>query len=115
MGHLGFAATQWIGRQDILGISGQKWGSTKVLHPNCAACLFGKQQCTPIKTKNTWSIPKKEGTCKRNKLQPGELIFCDQYESRLPGRVFGHRGSHLSSQKYRGGALFCDAASGYVL
>ena len=68
LGHLGFAATQWIGRQGILGISGTKWGSTKVLHPKCAACLFGKQQCTPTKTKNTKPIPQKEGILKRNKL-----------------------------------------------
>ena len=68
----------------------------------------------PLKTKNSKSIPSKQGILKTNKLEPGDLIFSDQFESRLPGRVFGHRGSHLSLQKYRGGTLFCDAASGFI-
>ena len=47
---------------------------------------------------NTKPIPSKQGTLKANKLEPGDLIFSDQFESRLPGRVFGQKGSYLSSQ-----------------
>ena len=38
-----------------------------------------------------------------NWLEPGKLIFSDQYESRLPGRVFGIRGFKIKSQVYKGG------------
>jgi hypothetical protein len=56
-----------------------------------------------------------EGALKRNKLEPGELVFTDQYESRLPGGLFGNRGSRVTSQKYKGGTLFCDTAFGRVI
>jgi hypothetical protein len=55
-----------------------------------------------------------EHALKRNKLDSGELVFTDQYKSRLPGRVFGKRGSSVTSQKYKGANLFCDTASGRV-
>jgi hypothetical protein len=48
------------------------------------------------------------------RLQPGDLIFSDQYESCTPGRIFGLRSAHISSQKYCRGSLFIDAASGYI-
>ena len=49
------------------------------------------------------------------KLQPGDLVFSDQYKSPLEGRQFSARGNDVSTQKYRGGTLFCDAASGKIL
>ena len=49
-----------------------------------------------------------------NVLNPGELIFSDQFESRLPGRVFAHRGSSLKYDVYKGGTIFCDCATNYV-
>ena len=47
----------------------------------------------------------------RNQLEPGKLIFSDQYGSRLPGRVFCNRGSKITSQYYKGVTIFCDSAS----
>ena len=41
-------------------------------------------------------------------------IFSDQFESRLPGRVFSHRGSSLKYDVYKGGTIFCDCATNYV-
>ena len=38
----------------------------------------------------------------------------DQFESRLPGRVFNERGGQVHSQKFKGGSLYCDAATGRV-
>ena len=54
----------------------------------------------------------REGVLKADKLEPGDLIFCDQYKSSLPGRVFGHQGASISLQKNCGGTLFYDAATG---
>ena len=47
-------------------------------------------------------------------LEPGDLVFSDQYESSCPGRVFGRRGASISTQQYCGGTLFYDAASGKI-
>ena len=99
------------GTQGLLGRMGEQFGKTTVKAPLCAACLYGKQERNP--KKGTTPIKKhKEGILKQNKLEPGELVFTDQYESRQPGRVFNARGHTLSSDKYCGGTLFCDAATG---
>ena len=44
-------------------------------------------------------------------MEPWKVIFSDQYEPRLPGIVFGIRGSKITSQVYKGGAIFCDTSS----
>ena len=51
---------------------------------------------------------------KADKLNPGELIFSDQYVSSVPGRVFGRRGASIASQKYCVGTLLYDASSGKI-
>ena len=56
----------------------------------------------------------KEGILKKDKLNPGDLIFTDQYESSLGGRIFSQRGFNLSSQEFKGGTIFCDAASSRI-
>ena len=43
-------------------------------------------------------------------MEPVNLIFYYHYESRLLGRVFGNRGSKITPQFYKGGAIFCYAA-----
>jgi hypothetical protein len=55
-----------------------------------------------------------EGAPKYNKLEPDKLAFSDQYESQLPGRVFGNRRFNITSPKNKGGTLFCDGASSHV-
>ena len=48
------------------------------------------------------------------KLQPGDLVFSNQYESPLEGCQFSARRNDVSTHNYRGGTLFCDAASGKI-
>ena len=43
-------------------------------------------------------------------MEPGKLIFSDQYKSSLPGRVLGNRGSKITSQVYKRDTILCDAA-----
>jgi hypothetical protein len=109
-GHLGWQHTQWIGRCGLLGPLGVKMGSTTVHPPKCAACQLGKQERTPKAGSTLVKGP--EGALKLNKLEPGDLVFSDQYESPLLGRQFSARGNDLTTQQFRGGTIFCDAASG---
>ena len=109
LGHVGFQNLQWIGRQGWLGPIGEKMGSTTVDAPKCAACQFGKQERTP--KAGTTVKRDREGILKADKLEPGDLVFSDQFVSSLPGKVFGKRGASISSNSYSGGTLFCDAAS----
>ena len=112
LGHIGFAAVQWLGRKGYLGMHGETMGAAKLEAPKCAACLYGKQGRTPTPTHH--STKDSVGSLSKEKLSPGELVFSDQYESRLPGRAFTSKGLASSSLKYMGGTLFIDAASGFI-
>jgi hypothetical protein len=91
---------------------GARMGSTTVIPPKCASCQYGKQHRKP--TAGSTTTKHNEGVLKKDKLDPGDLVFSDQYESYLPGRVFNARGASVSSQKIRGGTLFADAATGFI-
>ena len=80
-GHLGFQHCQWLGRTGLLGSTGIKMGSTTVVPPKCASCQLGKQERTP--RTGTESVTKQDGFLKLNKLEPGDLVFSDQDDSRL--------------------------------
>ncbi len=76
LGHIGFQHLQWIGRQGWLHKVGEHFGLSSILAPKCAACQFGKQQRNPKKG----NIIKREqppGVLKKEKLEPGDLIFSD--------------------------------------
>ena len=111
LGHLGFQHLQWIGRKQWLGKLGEKIGKCNNPAPQCASCQFGIQDRTPKGGKKTVINKERSGVLKRDKLRPGQLVFTDQYESRIGGRVFSQRGYNVSTFKYKGGTLFCDAAS----
>ena len=112
LGHLGMKTVQWIARQGWLDSLGHKWGSTTVKAPRCTACLFGKQE----RSHKAGSRQKKHdpGSLKKEMLEPGDLVFSDQYESRLEGKIFTYKGASIKSDTYKGGTLYCDAASGYM-
>jgi hypothetical protein len=111
LGHVGFATVQWLGRNGLLGPFGEKMGATRLAAPKCAACQFGKQGRTPIPTQHGDKDP--VGSLTKDKMEPGQLVFADQYESRELGRAFTSKGGS-SSHKFGGGTLFIDAASNYV-
>ena len=55
-----------------------------------------------------------DGILKKEKLKPGELVILDQFESCLPGSILDERGGQVHNQKFKGGSLYCDAATGRV-
>ena len=112
LGHLGMQHTQWLGRNNMLDGLGDKWGSTGVAIPKCRPCLIGKQSRTP--KPNVKHVKSKELSTKKNILEPGDLIFSDQYESREEGLVFSYKGASLKSETFKGGTIFIDGASGYI-
>ena len=80
VGHLGFQQLQWIGRQGwmgSLGSLGAKWGHSTVYPPKCASCLFGKQENSTQAGTTETKPPDPEGALKKEKLNPGHLIFSD--------------------------------------
>ena len=109
---IGFQWLKWLGRQDVLGATGKKFGRQSVSVPKCAACQYGKQDCNP--KPGVKQHKEHKASLKKEKLEPGNMVFTNQYESRLSGRVFNSRGSTVHSQKMVGGTIFIDAASSHV-
>lgn len=112
LGHCAFALVQWLGRKGILGQAGIDMAKPNLQAPKCAACLLGKQGRTPIPTQH---IRKDDaGSLLKNKLEPGALVFSDQYTSRVDGRSYTSAGLPSSKQRFQGGTIFYDAASSYI-
>jgi len=75
LGHVGFQRLKWIGRQGWLGGVGERFGLSSVEAPKCAACQFGQQQRLKKEGKTTSVDTDREGILKKDKLEPGDLIF----------------------------------------
>ena len=111
LGHIDFSVVKWIGRQGWLGKMCEQMGRHSVKIPKCAACQYGKQERNTKEGSTQVKWKDKEGVLKKNKLEPGDLVFTDQFESRIPGMVFSDRGTRVTVNTYKGGTLFVDAAT----
>ena len=105
---MGFQHCQWLGRTGIVGSLGIKLGSTTLNRHPYAACQLGKEERTP--KVNFFTENHDVGSIKVNQINPGDLILSYQYDSRIEGCHFTAWGHSLSTQKYHGVTLFCDAA-----
>ena len=84
-------------------------------HPVCAACQFGKQARTPANKPGHFTVDSaKEMALKKEQLQVGQRIHCDQYVSAVPGRTPTGRGSGAARNQCTGGTIFADSASGLL-
>jgi hypothetical protein len=82
--------------------------------PLCAACQMSKQTRRNPEVKIGSPIPEKEMSLKRGNLQPGDMVSIDQYVSTVPGRLPKTYGKEPKKDKYTGGTLFVDHATGYI-
>ncbi len=112
LGHAGFRLVQWLGKQGYFGTKGQFMGKARCDAPQCGTCNLGKQRKMPNPAKAVKD--KKPGELKKNVLQPGQVIFSDQYQTNVPGKPMKNKDGTGTTQPYQGGTIFCDAASGYV-
>ena len=84
----------------------------KVRHPSvrnckpckCAGCLVGKMK--KFSTKSSTTKPTSEIVLKENSIEPGDLIFSDQYESKIGGRRIGTYGKENQQDKLKGEISF---------
>ena len=67
---------------------GEKMKSNNVKIPTCEAFLYDKQEIKPKYGTRQSKDKGLEGSLKRNQLEPGKLIFPDQYESMIPLILF---------------------------
>ena len=79
----------------------------------CMACQLAKQTRRPEGTTKQSIRPEKDGGLKKGHLRPGSMVSTDQFVSSLPGRLPNTYGRERESDKYVGGTVFVDEASGY--
>jgi hypothetical protein len=98
-----------LGHPKVLATKQDRTHSCEI--PKCASCILGKMERMPKST--TFSKGSKDKhSLKGNDLLPGARISLDQYVLTVKGRSI--RNSSINSQKYNGGTIFVDHASGRI-
>ena len=82
-------------------------------HPKCAACLLAKQ-CRRSPSTPPPKFPPVEMKLKEGDLKPGDKVSIDQYVSAVGGRLPHTKGKEKEADKYQGGTIFVDHATGFI-
>ncbi len=93
--------------------AGKFAAAAKCQIPRCAICEYAKGHRRATKGNIHTPNPSRVGSLKVDDLQVGATVSVDHFESRLKGRTFDSYGK-ATSDKYIGGCIFVDHASGYV-
>ena len=120
LGHLSFAKIQHLMRTGVLSHT----EASRHLHtaaskikspPKCAACLFGKQTVRSSPGKTSSIIKDRAGVLKAGDLYPGSKVSVDHFISSVKGRLFsGFNRGQSDDDRYSGGCIFVDHASGFI-
>ena len=127
-GHIGFQHLQWLMRPRAHA-SGKKPNisesdsyvqcilpsqplSASCQPPLCASCEIGKAKRRPTEASHTVNMT--DHALRANHLNPGDRISVDHYESPVRGRIPNSKGKESFGNKYAGGTIFFDHASGYI-
>ena len=81
-------------------------------YPKCASCQYGKQVRTVSGTKRTQGREHKIGALKQEKLEPGDCVAVDQFVVYQGGRLFTTSGNEKEEDRFKGGTIFVDMATG---
>jgi hypothetical protein len=82
--------------------------------PHCAACQFAKAKRQSEGDHTDVKDPKKDGVLKDGVLRPGQVVSTDQFVSKVRGRLPKTYGKEKDKEKYQGGTVFIDMATGFM-
>jgi hypothetical protein len=82
--------------------------------PLCAACQFGKQRRRPAPGKQSRIIKDSVGALRRDQLFPGQKVSADHFICSTRGMLTNTKGKESEKEKYGGGCIFVDHATGFV-
>ena len=113
LGHPNMAFVKWLARRGLLGRHSDK---VKAVpdddHPMCASCNYGKQVRTPSRATVKRQRPDRTGVLKQERLEPGDCVAVDQFVVRQGGRLFTTSGREREEDRFKGGTIFVDMATG---
>ncbi|KAI2505066.1 hypothetical protein MHU86_9342 [Fragilaria crotonensis] len=84
------------------------------LAPLCAACQLAKQKRRSADVATEMKLEDRDMLLKQNNTEPGDCVSIDQYASTVLGRLPHTRGKEKKDEKFNGGTVFVDHATGYV-
>ena len=82
--------------------------------PHCAGCELANAKVRNPGVKKQKAIPEKEGALSRDKYEAGDFVSADQFIVKTPGRLPSGYGREPSHQRFHGGTIFKDAATGII-
>ena len=82
--------------------------------PKCIACELGRARRRPTGSMKQLAVEEKAGILSANQYQPGDFVSMDQFVSGTPGRLFTGYGREAQHNRFQGGTIFNDAASGAI-
>ncbi len=113
LGHAAMPVVTWLARRNLLGPLSSRiatLGDTNC--PSCASCTYAKQVRRSTGSTHTTARPEAVGGIQHGKLLPGAEIAVDQFEVTKCGRLFSSGGREKDVDKFCGGTLFVDVATG---
>ncbi len=113
LGHANMATIRWLGTSGMLGRLSKRLAKAQET-PMCATCQYGKQVRRSIGTFRSVTDANKIGGITKNKLEPGQEIAVDQFEVEKRGRKFYTKGKEKETEKFYGGTIFVDIATGFT-
>ena len=81
-------------------------------HPMCASCNHSKQSRKPTESIRKVPVSSKVGSLKKEKLKEGDLVATDQFVFCQGGRLFTASGREREEDRFKGGTIFVDVATG---
>ena len=83
--------------------------------PLCFACRQAKAKKRTTLTKTVKDLQSRKHILSSGKLQPGDRVSLDQYQSSVRGRRYETAGKEHDKDRYCGGTIFYDHASGLIM
>ena len=103
------------GKERFVGLTFREDSKSEgVQSPMCSSCDCGKQARTPSKGTTGKPRPEVTGNLKRDKLEPGDCVAVDQFVVRDGGRLFTTSGREQEEDRFKGGTIFIDLATGKI-
>jgi Integrase core domain. len=113
LGHWNLQWIQTLIRKQILYCADNR-ASKPDSYCQCAACNLSKQIRKSEETIGNKLNIEKDGSLRKEMLEPGACISTDQYVSHVPGRLEHTYGKENTEERYIGGTLFIDEASQFI-
>ncbi len=82
--------------------------------PCCAACEVACACRRPTGATKQLAVEEKAGILSANQYQVRDLVSMDQFVSGTPGWLFSGYGRDAQHNRFHGGTIFSDAASGAI-